>query len=283
MATDSIQSVFHRLERDLVKVCSKRNAENVHRFRGAARRVQTLLEEVLPEHGHDHRKLLKTLSRIRKRAGKVRDMDVQLAALRSLKVPQEPRRKSQLMNGLIELRAEHEGKLCKVLTKKAVRETRRRLKRAARDLKPMAAGNALSIARKMLSHAPDPEVRGKLNEDLLHHYRIVGKQARYIAELAPPSAEATEFIAQLKRMQDAVGDWHDWFSLTRTAASRLGDIRESTLVAALHNVTGAKFRNAVTALSTMRGTRAALKPARVARGTSNQPGKSSHPAAATAA
>ena len=68
------------------------------------------------------RKLLKTLDRMRKRAGKVRDLDVQLAALRSLKVPQEPRRKTQLMHGLIELRAKHEKKLRKMLNKETIRE-----------------------------------------------------------------------------------------------------------------------------------------------------------------
>jgi CHAD domain-containing protein len=282
MATDSIQSVFQKLEHNLVKVCSKQDAENVHRFRGAARRVQTLLEEVLPEPGRHHRKLLKALSRIRRRAGKVRDLDVQLAALRNLKIPQEPRRKSQLMNALIELRAEYEDKLCKALNKKTVREIRKRLKRAAKDLKSTTAGDVLSLARKMLGEAPDLESRGKLNEDLLHHYRIVSKRARYIAELAPPSSEATEFIAQLKRMQDAAGDWHDWFTLTRTAASRLGDVHESALVATLHNVTGTKFRNALTALFTLRSAQVPSKPARL-RGTSNQSRKTTQPEAATAA
>ena len=67
-------------------------------------------------------KLLKMLHRLRRRAGKVRDLDVQLTALRSLKVPQEPRRKTQLMQGLIELRVEHEKKLRKMLTKDMFRE-----------------------------------------------------------------------------------------------------------------------------------------------------------------
>ncbi len=50
-------------------------------------------------------------------------------------------------------------------------------------------------------------------------------------------------------MQDALGDWHDWLTLTQTASKHLGDVRESPLVAELHNVTGAKFRHAVAVLS----------------------------------
>ena len=288
MAKDPIQSVFHKLERDLVKVSSKQNAESVHRFRSAARRLETLLEELLPKQERAQHKLLKALGRIRKRAGRLRDLDVQLAALRSLKIPQEPRRKSQLMNSLIELRAEHEKKLRKALNKEAVREIRRRLKRVAKDLRSATVGDPLSVARKMLGQPPHPDSRGTLTEDLLHHYRIIGKRARYIAELAPPSAEATEFVAQLKRMQDAAGDWHDWFTLTHTAAKRLGDVHESSLVAALHNVTGAKFRNAVTALSTLQAVQTphklAPKPGDVTRhGTQRQARKTTQPAAADAA
>jgi CHAD domain-containing protein len=288
MAKDPIQSVFQKLERDLVKVCSKQNAESVHRFRSAARRLQTALEELLPAQGRHHKKLLKALSRIRKRAGKVRDLDVQLAALRSLKIPQEPRRKSQLMNALIELRVEHEKRLRKTLNREAIRELHKRLKRAAKDVKGAEVGDALAVARKMLGHAPQFDARGTQTEELLHHYRIIGKRARYIAEVAPQSTEATELITQLKLMQDAAGDWHDWFTLTRTAAKRLGDVHESSLVAALHNVTGAKFRSAVTALSAMRvgyvASKSASKAAGPARqGTQRQPRKTSQPASATAA
>jgi CHAD domain-containing protein len=288
MAKDPIQSVFHKLERDLVKVSSKQNAESVHRFRGAARRLETLLEELLPKQERAHRKLLKALGRIRKRAGKLRDLDVQLAALRSLKIPQEPRRKSQLMNSLIELRAEHEKKLRKALNKQDVREIRKRLKRAAKDLRSATVGDPLAVARKMFGQPPHPDSRGTLTEDLLHHYRIVGKRARYVAELAPTSAEATEFVAQIKRMQDAAGDWHDWFTLTHTAAKRLGDVHESSLVAALHNVTGAKFRNAVTALSALQAVQTPHKLApksgdATRPGTQRQPRKTTQPAAANAA
>jgi CHAD domain-containing protein len=288
MAKDPIQSVFQKLERDVVRVSSKQNAESVHRFRSAARRLETLLEELLPKQKRAHRKLLKALGRIRKRAGKLRDLDVQLAALRSLKIPQEPRRKSQLMNSLIELRAEHEKKLRKALNKQDVHEIQKRLKRAARDVKSATVGDPLAVARKMLGQPPQPDSRGTLTEDLLHHYRIIGKRARYIAELAPPSAEATQFITQLKHMQDAAGNWHDWFTLTHTAAKRLGDVHESSLVAALHNVTGAKFRNAVTALSTLRAQQTphkpTLKPGDVTRhGAQRQARKTTLPAAANAA
>jgi len=103
------------------------------------------------------------------------------------------------------------------------------------------------VARRILE--PIAKADGFPTEELVHQYRILGKRARYAAEFAAKSPESAQFIAQIERVQDALGDWHDWLTLTQSAAKRLGDVRESSLVAALHNVTGAKFRNAVTSLS----------------------------------
>ena len=247
ITSDRSKLAFQKTERALLKLSSGQGAESVHGFRTSSRRLQMLLEQLLPERERNHKKLLKMLNRIRRRAGKVRDLDVQLAALRSLKVPQEPRRKTRLMQGLIELRVKHEKKLRKLLTKEMIREIRKRLKRGAKEVRPETSRDALSVARSMLNEVVRPA--GPVSEDLLNRYRGIVKRARYAAEFAPKSAEATQFVAQLKRLQDAVGNWHDWRTLTQAAAKRLGDVNQSSLVAALHNVTGGKFRHAVAALA----------------------------------
>jgi CHAD domain-containing protein len=247
IAPERCRLVFQKLERDLDRLSAQPEAKKVHRFRTGVRRLQTLLEELCPARDRNQKRLLKLLTRIRKKAGKVRDLDVQLAALRSLKFPQEPRRKTQLMHQLIELRGQREKKLSKALTREAVREIHRRLKRARRDFNPDLSRDPLSVARQILE--PIAKADGLPSEELVHQYRILGKRARYAAEFAPKSPESAQFIAQIERVQDALGDWHDWLTLTQSAAKRLGDVRESSLVAALHNVTGAKFRNAATSLS----------------------------------
>lgn len=243
--------VFQKLEQDLIKLSSKPPAENVHRFRTGTRRLQILLGELSPRLDRNQKKLLKLLGRIRKRAGKVRDLDVQLAALRSLKIPEEPRRKTQLVNHLIELRGGQEKKLRKAVDEDTIRDIRRRLKHANRNFDPEAIQDPLAVARGMLAEIN----RGNspFTEALLHEYRILIKRARYAAEFAEPSAKVEQFITGVKRIQDALGDWHDWLTLTRTASDYLGEVRESPLVAELHNVCGAKFRHAVAVLSPMRG------------------------------
>lgn len=251
--------VFQKLEQDLVKLSSKPRAEKVHRFRTGTRRLQILLSELSARQDRSQKKLLKLLGRIRRRAGKVRDLEVQLTALRSLKVPGEPQRKTQLVNHLIELRVRQEKKLRKVVDEETVREIRRRLKRARENFRPAASRDPLAVARGMLKAIDRGDA--PITEELLHKYRILSKRARYAAEFAEPSREAAQFIAGLKRMQDALGDWHDWLTLTQTAREQLGEVRESPLVAELHNVTGAKLRHAVGVLSQMRGARGPAKPA----------------------
>ncbi len=251
IAPNRSRLVFQKLERDLIKLSSKPRAETVHRFRTGTRRLQILLAELSPKLDRSEKKLLKQLGRIRKRAGKVRDLDVQLAALRSLKVPREPRRKTQLVNHLIELRRQQEKKLRQAADKATMREIRKRLKRAARRFKPEASRDPLAAARAMLS--PLDHTTSPPTEAVLHQYRILSKRARYAAEFASPSPEAEKFIAELKVLQDALGDWHDWLTLRQTAIEDIGEVRESPLVAELHNVTGAKFRHAVAVLSRTRG------------------------------
>jgi len=256
-APERSRLVFQKLERDLLKLSSKLKPESVHGFRTGTSRVQTLLEELAPDRTRNDKKLLNLLKRIRKRAGKVRDLDVQLSALRSLKIPQEPRRKTLLLQSLIELRAEHEKKLRKALTKETTREVRKRLRRAAKDLSSDTLRDPLVVAQQMMTRVARPQIPP--TNDMLHQYRIAGKRARYAAEFAAKSPEVDQFIAQLKRAEDALGDWHDWLMLTQSAAKRLGDVHESPLVAVLHNVSGAKFRHAAAALSSTRVVRPDLK------------------------
>jgi len=238
--------IFRRMERNLVRLAEEPNREAVHDFRTTSRRLETFLDLLLPVRDRNERKLLKLLSRIRRRAGSIRDIDVQLAALRSFKVPQEPRRKTQLMHRLIDFRVRHEQKLVKLLKKKAVAELAKRIRRAAQSLHGTSNRDPLGVANEMLRAT---STAGPLSDEILHRYRITVKRARYAAEFAPRSAERDSFIAELKQLQDALGSWHDWMTLTRTAARQLGEIGQSSLVAALHNVTRGKFRHAVAALS----------------------------------
>jgi len=243
---EHVQLVFRKTERELSRLRSDQHAEAVHGFRTSTRRLEVLFQQLLCS-DRNNKKLLKMLNRIRRRAGKVRDLDIQLAALRSLKVALEPRRKTQLMQRLIELRVQHEQRLSKLLTKNEVREISRRLKKATKSAHLRAGRDPLQVSREILRSVPLPE--GLPSDETLHQYRLAVKRARYAAEFAAKSREAARLVAELKRLQDALGNWHDWMTLTQTATEQFGDLNQSSLVAALTNVTRGKLRQAVAALA----------------------------------
>jgi CHAD domain-containing protein len=244
---------FQRLGRELTKLVKNPTPESVHKFRTNSRRVETVLNEVASGRNRNDKKVLKLLSRLRKKAGRVRDLDVEIASLRSLKIPGGNGHKSQFVDELVQERAKRERKLAKAFNRDAVVEIRRRLKRAASEIKvPKDSRPAELTLSKINKLGRDREM---LTEKTLHQYRIIGKRARYIAELADGDVEANRVVEQLKRMQDVIGDWHDWLKLTQRAEALFGGVRDSALVAMLRNVTQAKFRQSVDAVAE---TRAAL-------------------------
>lgn len=249
---------FQRLGRELTKLAKSPAPESVHKFRTNSRRVEALLSEVAPELTRNDKKLLKLLSRLRKKAGRVRDLDVEIAALRSLKVPEGNGHKSQFVDALVQERTRHEQKLVKAFDRRAAEEVRRRLKRAVIDIDIPKNTEPLTMTLSKLAKLGRDHVT--LTEKTLHQYRIIGKRARYIAELADHDADAKRVVDQLKHMQDVIGDWHDWLKLTQKAEALFGGIRDSALVAMLRNVTQAKFRQSVDAVAETRAALSSKKP-----------------------
>jgi CHAD domain-containing protein len=238
--------VFRKLGRQLTKAAKTTSPDNVHKLRTNSRRVETVLDGLVTAPDHGTKKLVKLLSKIRKKAGTVRDLDVQTAALRGLKIASSAQ-KAQLLRSLCSEREQREKKLSKDLDKQTVRDLRQRLKRAARQIEIPEGMEPLSAALQEFGKLGQD--RAPLSAEKLHQYRITGKQARYLAEMAQKDPEAGRVIDQLKRMQDVIGDWHDWLTLTERAEKLFGGVKSSPLVAAMRNLTRAKFRQAVDAVA----------------------------------
>jgi CHAD domain-containing protein len=249
---------FQRLGRELTKLAKNPAPESVHKFRTNSRRVEALLGEVAPQVNRNEKKLLKLLSRLRKKAGRVRDLDVEIASLRSLKIPEGNGHKSQFVDSLVEERTRQEQKLARAFDRATTNEVRKRLKRTASRVEIPRNTEPLTLALSKLAKLGRDHVT--LTEKTLHQYRIIGKRARYIAELAGDNAEAKRIVDQLKNMQDVIGDWHDWQKLTQRAETLFGGVRDSALVAMLRNVTQAKFRQSVDAVAEARAALSGKKP-----------------------
>jgi CHAD domain-containing protein len=246
---DRVAQLFDKLDRHLPKLLSKPQPKTVHQFRTGARRVETLLAELIASHDRKARKLLKLVTRLRRRAGKIRDLDVQMAALRSLKVSEQPGIKAQLLQAMSEKRARREKRFLDLLDKESIRELRRRLEKIKEHLLEAAPESQVLVRTRLASFLNNSN---PVTESLLHQYRIEGKKIRYLAELAADDPEALRIIEELKRMQDALGEWHDWLTLNATVSRLLPEATNSPLLSAIHNILGAKYRDAVQAVSTVK-------------------------------
>ncbi|GAC1430306.1 MAG: hypothetical protein NVS1B11_06140 [Terriglobales bacterium] len=249
--TKASNRIFKKLERQIVKLNKDSSAPNIHGFRTSSRRVEAVLQELCPDSDRNTRKLLKLLAGLRKKAGKVRDLEVQVAALKNLKIAREGGHKAQLIRNMTAEHAKRNKKFAKAFDDKTRRQMHKRLKRAAADFEAPVNLEPANVALRGFgllgrTHAP-------LTQATLHRYRIVGKKARYIAELATQDdGAARRVVDELKRMQDVIGDWHDWLQLSEKAAEMFGGAQDSPLVSALRNITRAKFRHSLTVLGEIR-------------------------------
>ena len=154
------------------------------------------------------------LKRLRRKAGGVRDIDVQIAALRKLKIGRELERKARLMQALNEQRSQREQGLAKALADKDVQKVRKALHRWSAGISsakpgvpaaPTGMGKYDEVAASLRRFASLARQVRTLTPENLHAYRTRCKRIRYVAEMAGNVPEAKRIVGQLKRMQDVEG------------------------------------------------------------------------------
>ena len=131
MAVDNARTLalLRKLDQLLGKTHAKLVAERVHLIRTTARRLEALLETLADQSDRRQRKLRKRLKCLRRGAGGVRDIDVQIAALRRLMIGREQERRARLMQALVEKRSERKQELVIALDHKDVQKLRKGLQR----------------------------------------------------------------------------------------------------------------------------------------------------------
>lgn len=247
--SDIQASVERRVQRALRAAARESSPENVHRLRTSIRRVEVLLAGQFPASHKRVTKLQRELQKIRRRAGKVRDIDVQLNALNSLDLGRPDNGREQLARFLKEKREKRITKLESVLDSKGRSRLRRHLSAVSEDLRTQdnrdkprkkSAKHLRKMLEKLLRSAFEPQT---FTQENLHGFRMQCKRARYAAEQSDEKANA-KLIERLKQMQDAIGAWHDWLTLGATARKKL-TASPSPLLAALRNITQSKLWEAV--------------------------------------
>ena len=237
--------LFEKLAATTARVSSRPTPEAVHRLRTTIRRIETLIAAGNADDLRGTTKLLKQLARLRRRAGRVRDLDVQMAALRSITLDGSRRDKASLTRHLEKIHSKRERKLMAAVGEELSAGLSRRLKRVRKLLgageravspKTDFTGDALHAFGRLVQRYRS------LDEKNLHEFRLRCKRIRYLAELDSDTARSEPVIAELKRIQDSVGEWHDWVALTETAEPVLD--ANSPLLSALRTQRRSKFLSA---------------------------------------
>ncbi len=93
----------------------------------------------------------------------------------------------------------------------AMRQVRRR-RRSQRSAAVVALEEFARLSHQMQ----------RLDQGNLHDFRKGAKKARYMAEAGGDDREAGTVGKALKKLQDEIGDWHDWLVLAEEAHHALG-------------------------------------------------------------
>jgi CHAD domain-containing protein len=234
--------------------------EAVHRVRTGSRRLQAMLECTLRESGplpetfeKPARGWLRQLKKVRRAAGPVRDLDVQRKLLESWMEVHPLHDQANRLDAW--LKDQRKGKAQDM--QKRIGKRRPRLEEQQASL--FAAFSALRLTHAAVRPADalaiDTFVRAadampRLDTENLHDLRKAAKKARYVAEAGSP--KPTSVAKALKRIQDAIGEWHDWLCLEQDACEALGkDAPE--LTAALDHEVNRHFSSAIKITESMRG------------------------------
>ena len=240
---------------DLSKFVSKLpegvTEKNVHRLRTTIRRVQTLVSFTHPDLGKKQQKALDELQVLRKRAGKVRDLDIQTGLLGSIGNRSASADRRALLDMLKKKRARQAERLTAALKKLETSKFLKRLEKItekAVDGAPDKAAEPLEAAQNELTElANEYSSRQVLKPARLHELRIKLKMLRYRAELAVESADQKDFVDKVKSVQDAIGEWHDWEMLAESAEKQFEERINCALLIEIRSLLAARFSAATNA------------------------------------
>ncbi len=245
--TEEFAATVHKLVSDV-------KPKTVHHLRTTIRRIESLISYAHPGLGKKLERSLEKLADLRKRAGKVRDVDIQLELLGMLANRSTTRDRDTLAELLNKKRARQAKRLSFAAQKLDDPKFLTRLKRVAEkvgdgpaeEIRPLAP---LEEASMQLGHlADDYAPRQEIKPGRLHAARIQLKKIRYLAELAEESPEQKALMQDLKSVQDAVGEWHDWQELAVSAEKYFRDRVNCPLLREIRTLLAARQSTANSAI-----------------------------------
>jgi len=224
--------------RELLDQCGRKPLrKRVHALRVVTLRIQAELEHELaelPSASHQAQAMLrfgKLADKLRQVLGPVRELDVWIGKLQKLRtslgntteyVPRSTRECIRQMERLEDrLRKKRRSAAEKLIAQIAKRrgdlvQVSDEVDQLARDRLHTADTD---IVETILKQFADVASRfSAFDEENLHDFRKQIKKVRYLAEIHQDADPICGRIAtQVKKVQSAIGEWHDWQVLARTA------------------------------------------------------------------
>jgi CHAD domain-containing protein len=228
----------------------------VHKLRTSTRRVEAQLHLLklvatsnkrlkLPDYTDQAKAVRRRLTKVRRAAGAVRDLDVQMTIIR-MDTPLKSavhkgspddaiRQQAKQLRRHLENERDREARKLRIVLKAEEHKLAAKLRALEEALKPargLAAipSNLSSHVQQWFTQQAAPLIeqpkrkKGEaerslrqsieaMDEDALHTVRKAAKLCRYMAESAPDGATARELAERFERIQEAGGRWHDWLLL----------------------------------------------------------------------
>jgi CHAD domain-containing protein len=250
-AKDEFDSPVERLLASIANLRQQPTGKGAHFFRTSLRRFEAWSGVFHPQINSEQKEALGFLDSLRKITGKLRDSDVHL----------------ELLDACAKGKSADNKKLAKAL-KARHKRFQRKLKTVLRD--PILTG--IWRALRTLDEPPQrtehtvarpisglhtlalDEYRafvqrhGAVTPENIHEYRLQCKRFRYTAELAGPEEGAEELMQGWKTVQEVVGEWHDYLTLSELADDVLGS---APICDALTAITQQKYTAARDAVETL--------------------------------
>ena len=260
---ERLNKSMRKLQQFLRKARRRPSPQEIHTFRTHTRRLEATLQALAMNLGRNERRLLRDMSRLRKRAGKIRDMDVYTGCASTLHANAEQDCKVQLLELLGAERYKHAIKL-RALIGEYGPNLRRRLKHSSDRLEMLLVQadknqtngrskpsvDAMATALQLSSELRTPTRLDKRN---LHPYRLKVKRLRYILQMSD-ATDHQPFVDILGEVKDAIGEWHDSEELNTIANELLSHGKKCELLHELKTICGARYERALSLTNRMRET-----------------------------
>ena len=247
---------------EMEKCLEDSGVETVHRIRTGTRRVEAMIDVLMREAADGNPELKdaadrwrRQLKNIRRAAAPVRDLDVHRKILEKFagvgKAGEEEHAKQEQsevekqaptpqVKDALQTQAEHLDAWLKHAREQRAVELLKQVKKRVAKVDEIAENfvNAWQGQRGRRKPVRKPALAAldafvKLSDELpmldagnLHDFRKGAKNARYMSEAGGDDPQATAVGRTIKRIQDGIGDWHDWLMLSdeaRTALREEGD------------------------------------------------------------